>query len=206
MIIKYPALKPEPLSEGTPFIFGDSQTGFCLADFWVWSYSSLLNNLTRGHLAEFIVARALGIAGTVRHEWAPFDLLLQEPGRTDIKIEVKSAAYLQEWGQRDFSSIQFSIRETREWDEVTGQFRGDAHRQSDVYVFALLHHKEKETVNPLNLEQWTFYVVPTTALDQLSGSQKSISLGILALEKAALGARETGFLDLRGVVLAAVPV
>ena len=35
--------------------------GFFLNDFWRWSSSDLLNNTMRGVLAEFIVAKALGI-------------------------------------------------------------------------------------------------------------------------------------------------
>jgi len=32
-------------------------------------------------------------------------------------------------------------------------------RPSDVYVFCLLNHKDKNGVNPLILDQWIFYVV-----------------------------------------------
>ena len=29
-------------------------------------------------------------------------------------------------------------------------------RWADVYVFALRHHKERESVDPMNLDQWDF--------------------------------------------------
>lgn len=67
--------------------------GFALHDFWRWSVSDLVSNATRGRLAEFIVASALGISSDVRDEWSPYDLLSPE----GLKIEVKSAAYIQSW-------------------------------------------------------------------------------------------------------------
>ncbi len=80
----------EPLhQDGNPL-------GETLLDFWRWSASDLVSNATRGVLAEYIVATALGLAGGVRVEWDPFDLLSQE----GAKIEIKSAAYLQSWRQR----------------------------------------------------------------------------------------------------------
>ena len=43
--------------------------GFSVLDFWQWSMADLVSNTTRGVLAEFIVAQALGIATTgVREE------------------------------------------------------------------------------------------------------------------------------------------
>jgi len=48
-----------------------------------------------------------------------------------------------------------------------------------VYVFALLHHAERATVDPLNVAQWEFYVLPTRMLDDHFPSQKSIRLSRL---------------------------
>ena len=50
----------------------------------------------RGVVAEYLVAQALGVAGGVREEWAPYDV--DAPG--GIRVEVKSAAYIQSWNQR----------------------------------------------------------------------------------------------------------
>lgn len=41
-----------------------------LLGFWRWSASDLVSNATRGILAEYIVASALGIVEEVRDEWA----------------------------------------------------------------------------------------------------------------------------------------
>jgi hypothetical protein len=43
------------------FTGGDAPLGFTVLDFWQWSSSDLVSNSTRGCIAEFIVARALGL-------------------------------------------------------------------------------------------------------------------------------------------------
>jgi hypothetical protein len=43
-------------------------------------------------------------------------------------------------------------------------------------VFALLAHTDKPTVDPLNINQWEFYVLPTTTLDNYDRSEVSITL------------------------------
>lgn len=52
-------------------------------------------------------------------------------------------------------------------------------RRSDVYVFCLLHHQDKQTLDPLDLDQWTFYVLPTRVLDERCPVQKTIRLSSL---------------------------
>ena len=146
--------------------------GYTLKDFWIWSVSDLMSNATRGRLAEFIVAKAIGAAKGVRNEWAAYDL--KTPNGK--KVEVKSAAYLQSWLQDDYSTIQFSIRKTKELDLKKGGYREPAKRHADVYVFALLAHKDKPTVDPLNINQWDFYVVSKTRLGKYTRSESSITL------------------------------
>ncbi|SFE16042.1 hypothetical protein SAMN04487819_108261 [Actinopolyspora alba] len=46
-------------------------------------------------------------------------------------------------------------------------------------MFCLLHHKGKVTVNPLDLDQWTFFVVPTAKLNDAVGNQSKIGPGAL---------------------------
>ena len=74
-----------------------------LVDFWRWSASDLLSNATRGVFAEFLIASALGLVDNVRSEWDSYDLKTQKGKR----IEVKSAAYLQSWSQKELSKISF---------------------------------------------------------------------------------------------------
>ena len=156
---------------------GGTNRGVDLLSFWRWSVSDLVSNATRGRLAEFIVARALGICTDdgVRDEWAAFDLITAK----GVKIEVKSAAFVQSWHQAKLSSISFLTPATRAWDAKTNTQSPDAKRQAHVYVFALLAHTDKGTIDPLDVGQWRFYVLPTSELDARTRSQHSITLGPL---------------------------
>jgi hypothetical protein len=147
--------------------------GFDLLSFWQWSASDLISNTARGVVAEYIVARSLGLAeSAVRDGWAAFDL----ETLSGIKIEVKSAAYIQSWHQKQLSSIVFVTSTTQAWNADTNMQSLESKRQADVYVFALLAHTDKATIDPLNLDQWRFYVLPTTVLDRRKRSQHSITL------------------------------
>ncbi len=144
---------------------------FSLGDFWRWSASDLVSNIIRGVLAEYLVACDLGIASNTREPWQSYDL-----EKNEIKIEVKSAAYVQSWTQEELSSILFNIRPTRAWNPDNNKLDPEVKRQADVYVFCLLAHQEKKDIQPLNLDQWEFYVMPTK---QLRPDRKSISLKAL---------------------------
>ena len=126
-----------------------------LKDFWAWAFSDLVSNTERGKLAEYIVATAMGCDEGTSPTWGSFDLLSPE----GIKIEVKASAYIQSWEQKDFSRIEFSIAESLYWDGVA--YAKEKKRQAGVYVFCVLKHKEQDTINPLDLEQWDFYPVST---------------------------------------------
>lgn len=150
--------------------------GMTVKDFWAWSSSDLVSNTTRGILAEYLVAVALGVSDGIREEWAPFDLLTNE----GTKVEVKSAAYVQAWKQTRLSRITFSIAPTREWITDQGRSVDEPKRQAAVYVFALLAETDPEVLNPLDTSQWDFYVLPTRMLDERARSQHSITLSSLA--------------------------
>lgn len=162
---------------GDEFIHqGGSPLGMRLIDFWRWSASDLVSNATRGVLAEFIVAMALGIpAGGVRSEWDSFDLTSPE----GITVEVKSAAYIQSWEQRALSRINFRTLPTRAWNAESNTRDAVRKRQAQVYVFALLAHTDKSTVDPLDVFQWEFWAVSTEKLDQRRRSQHSITINSL---------------------------
>lgn len=166
-------LKVVPKSGSELFRDGSQSLEFRLSDFWRWSMSDLVSNSTRGKLAEFIVLRAIGIGGQhVRDEWAPCDLITD----SGIRIEVKSAAYVQSWHQRSHSSIIFPVPKTRKYDPDTNRSLKEQYRSADVYVFALLMHTDKSSIDPLDVSQWRFLVLPTFVLDERKRSQSSITL------------------------------
>jgi hypothetical protein len=158
------------------FRVNGTDAGVDLVTFWQWSASDLVDNTMRGVLAEFIVAKALDLVGDrPRESWAQFDLQT----RDGVKVEVKSAAYLQSWAQKRLSRIEFSYRATRGFDADTNKTEDVPLRHADVYVFALLRHKDKGSIDPTNLDQWQFFVAATNAIAQRERSQHSIGLTAL---------------------------
>jgi len=158
------------------FTYQDENLKYTLLDFWKWSVSDILSNATRGRLAEFIVATATNIdINIVRNEWSPYDLITPN----GIKLEIKSASYLQSWYQKALSSISFSIKLARHWDSATNKVSLVPQRHADVYVFCVLKHQDKQTINPLNFDHWEFYVLATKELNNYTRSQHSITLNSL---------------------------
>jgi hypothetical protein len=116
-------------SGNEPLNYNGQPLKFTLLDFWRWSASDILSNTTRGILAEFIVATAVNIdAANVRDEWGAFDLVTP----SGIKLEIKSAAYLQSWFQKTLSNISFSTKLARHWDSGTNVMASVAKRHADV--------------------------------------------------------------------------
>ena len=171
-----------------PFRDSEGSLGFDLLSFWQWSSSDLVSNATRGILAEYLVARALDAvpSAKIRDEWDPYDVEVDD----GPSVEVKSAAFLQSWHQDRLSRITFKIPKTHAWDKTTGRFNEETQRQADVYVFALLAHTDQETLDPMDVSQWEFYVVSTATLDREVPEQQSIGLPSLRKLGKPLAFRE----------------
>ncbi|MBM1104654.1 hypothetical protein JQC67_00755 [Aurantibacter crassamenti] len=170
------AIKAIPKSGTEEITNNGAPTNYNLLDFWRWSVSDILSNATRGRFAEFIVGTATEINSTqIRSEWDAFDLTTNN----GIKIEVKSAAYIQSWNQRQLSNISFSIKKAKAWDYENYKYHSEIKRHADVYVFCHLKHKDQNTINPLKMEQWDFYVLPTFKLNNYERSQSSITINSL---------------------------
>ena len=164
------------------FTYLNNELEYKIIDFWKWSVSDLVSNATRGRLAEFIIAKALHINTTiVRNEWQAYDLITPD----NIKIEVKSAAYIQSWYQNKLSNITFSIKKSISWNAETNILENKSTRKADAYIFALLNHTDKDSINPLNLDQWTFYILSINEINNYKRSEHSITLK--SLEKLCKG-------------------
>ena len=87
--------------------------------------------------------------------------------------------YLQSWGHEKLSKIVFGIRPTRLWSSTNGTAEVEVWRQADIYLFCLLKHEEKESLDPLDLDQWEFYLLRSSVLDERCSQSKTISLGRL---------------------------
>ncbi len=149
-------------------------TQFRMMDFWSWSQSNLLEMTTRSSFSEFLVASAMDAIESPREVWSPHDVVTKD----GIRIEVKAAGYIQDYGQKRLSRISFGIAANRSWNAVANTLESEGCRNSDVYVFAVLSHMDKPTVDPSNADQWTFYVLPTVSLASIP-KQKTIQLSAL---------------------------
>ena len=164
-------IQANPLSPTQPFFGSEGTTldGVTIVDYWQWAYSGILGNTERGNLAEFLIAKALGIDTHVRNDWEDFDLVTTD----GFKIEVKSSAYVQSWPQKQFYSPRFSIKKTLPtWDYKSTTKA----RRADIYVFCRLAHKDKQTINPMDVTQWEFYALRTVVIERDLGDAQSISL------------------------------
>lgn len=188
-----PPKKAQSKNGREPFVLNDQPLDFDLLSFWRWAASDLVDNTWRGALAEYLVAQALGIKmDEIRDAWGPVDLV----SPAGVTIQVKSAAFLQAWYQQQPSRISFSIKPRRAWDPDTNRLAERPVRSGEVWVFALLAHMDKSTLNPMELAQWQFYVVPRAMLDDYQRSQESITLQSLR----RLGLEPVGFQQLAAEV------
>jgi len=166
-------------------------------EFEAWACGDLLANTTRGLLAEYIVATAVGTLKTKRVEWDKYDLTID-----GIGVEVKSAAYVQSWEQTRPSVISFDIGPKTGWDASTNTYAASPGRSADVYVFCLLNGTDRHHVDPLDVEQWKFYVLPTSVLNREAPEQKTIRLRPLI----ALGPHQCTYGELKAAIDAAAAV
>lgn len=158
-----------------PFHNGSTLLPFTVIDFWRWGMSNLTGNALRGIVAEYLVARALDLVSSARVEWDAVDLRTAE----GVAVEVKCSGYVQSWAQRAPSRPLFDIAPKRSWDAPTNTYAPTPRRPANVYVFALHHHQDRETADPTDVSQWSFYVLPTVVLDECLSKVRRLSLGQL---------------------------
>lgn len=143
-------------------------TAGAVRDFWAWALADLRGNTVRPMLAEFLVAQALGAAHRPRIEWDAYDVVTSE----GITVEVKSSAYVQAWEQARPSAITFGGLNSRTWNSAG--WAASATYNADVYVFALATARDHTSYDPLDVEQWTFWVLPRATVE--ATGQKSLAL------------------------------
>jgi hypothetical protein len=169
-------------------------------DFWQWAFSDLRVNSMRGILAEWIVAKLLGIDSqgfTARDPWGEYDLKTPE----GVTIAVKTSAYVQTWRDVATSRIVFSGLRGRTWSPESGYAQAATYN-AHLYVFCVQIEKDLTRWNALDLEQWRFYVVPRDQLISHGGS--SITLSVLKTFARELTASELSH-EARNHIRALVP-
>lgn len=139
-----------------------------VTDFWRFALPDVTTNNVRGWLAEYLVWRAIGVDRPVRVEWDAFDVLWGE-----IRIEVKSSAYLQRWAQRGPSALTFSGLRGKLLDAETNRYADEATYNADVYVLAANLSADRDRFDQLDIGQWRFAVLPRLALEETGQSTLS---------------------------------
>ena len=167
---------------------------FSVLEFWQYGFSSLNSNVLRGALAEFIIENALkeNTQSEIRSPWGDYDVLFNEK-----KIEVKCCSYIQDWDQNDYSKVSWSGLKAKElyYSDATRKMSDispNIDYKSDVYVFALFMHKDHETLDILDMNQWCFWVLTKDKLREVTKDRSSLSM--VKLQK--LGIEPVAFNDL----------
>ena len=178
---------------------GDSV--FSVLDFWQYAYSQL--DSSADILAEFFVARALGIEKAENVDyWTAYDMSYRNK-----RIEVKSTRYVHPWNKQISKVRTFSIEPSDNdyWEYAkcgvnAGKKRS---RQSEVYVFCLNSNMDIPANDPLKVDDWVFYVIPTFVINNYckdNPEQKRISLNVVR----RLAKNGVSFEELRDTVDAAI--
>lgn len=172
--------EPTFIDPSESFVLNDEKQSKTALDFWRWTYSDLLQNITRGCLAEYIVAWAFECEETPRNPWDAFDLKT----RAGNKVEVKSTAYVQSWGSKK-PQPKFIIKPTKTWSDAEGSSK-KADFNADIYVLCYLKETDKEKVNPMNLDQWRFWVFSKEQLITLLNNKRAISVQSLQKQDSGI--------------------
>lgn len=176
-MIERDGCEPRPLRPSElPLLCGEERfrgLDASVSDFWRWAFNDLRDNMTRGVLAEFLVARALGDTSDRRVSYANFDVTT--PSGT--RVEVKSAGRLQSWPQRTPSNVVFSRIIARAWDPETDTFSEAPKVRADVFVFAIQTCIEPERYSPTDTSQWEFRVASAARITPLA--TRSVSLATI---------------------------
>lgn len=152
------------------FTLNGESIGFSVLDFWAFQLSNIWD--VQEEIAEFIVAKALGQDMPYnKNGWTLWDMNYR--GK---RIEVKETGYYHSWRTDGKISQQRTFGITKAYSLYKNR-HSEFKRQNDIYVFCLNTGETEEASNPLVLENWRFWVVPTSTINRLCGDNKTISLG-----------------------------
>jgi hypothetical protein len=158
------------LSGEEKFTFEDQETEMTMLDLWRWHYSDIFD--LQEKIAEYIVAKALGNKTPDNTgNWTLYDIAYK-----GLRLEVKETSYYHSWQTDEEPKSKqrvFGINKAySKYQDNTSEYA----RQNDIYIFCLNTGNAKADSNPLQLEHWEFYVIPTSTINKECGDGKTISL------------------------------
>ena len=155
------------------FIFKNQELGFDMLDFWKFHFSNIYG--LQDKIAEFIVSKVVGVDVAENDEnWTLWDITYRNK-----RIEVKETSYYHSFNKDGKVSKRRSFGITMANGSYDLEKSGNSLfcRQNDIYVFCLNTGETREASYPLDLNNWEFYVVPTSVINEKCGNNKTISLG-----------------------------
>ena len=154
------------------FKLDGQELDFDFTDFWRFQYSNVFN--MQEYIAEFLVAQALGVSESQNAGyWTLWDITYR-----DTKIEIKETSFYHPWNKNGHVSKQrtFGITKANGSYDPTTCGNKEYRRQNDIYVFCLNTGNTPDESYPLNLNNWEFYVIPTSFINEKCGDNKTLSL------------------------------
>lgn len=164
---------------------------FSVKDYWSFQFSNIWDMVEE--VAEFLVAKALGLSMPQnKNGWTLYDMPYREK-----RIEVKTTTYYHPWSPDGKYSERRSFGITKAYS--TYKDRSSSYeRQNDIYVFCITEGKNQVSADPRNLDNWRFYVVPTSTINRECGDNEHISLG--RVSKFARPQGGVGFEELKAAI------
>lgn len=159
------------MEKNKKFTFNNTELDFGILDLWESKYSNIFN--MQEVIAEYLVEKALGIDKAQNTDyWTLYDILYR-----NYRIEIKQTSYYHPWNEDGkISNIRrFGITKANsnyEFEDLPNKYA----RQNDIYIFCLNTGETKETSNPMNIDNWEFYIVPTEIINDICGDNKTIIL------------------------------
>ncbi len=139
------------------FSLKDTCTDLSIQELWKWYFSDLID--IKSKVAEYLVTKALGFSKPYNTGyWSAHSIVYR--GR---RLEIRSASYM-----KSIYDINPSMKYVRHIDIRV--------KDCGVYVFCLLPGKTKEEADPLKIENWKFYVIPTWYIHPECGCNSSITM------------------------------
>jgi hypothetical protein len=139
----------------------DETSSAYIAEFWKWGASDLASEPIPQSLAEFIVAKALGIpiSGT-----RSFTQAAKFTTELNCQVEVRSWSFINKKKEIEPSNLSFKIPRINKDLPYQRSFRPGPKAHPDIYVFAMFVHNVPATADPLNPDQWLYYVISANSL------------------------------------------
>lgn len=152
------------------FTYNGNNTDMTILEFWRWHFSEIYD--LQSKISEYIVGKALGLTEAENvGVWTLFDMMYREK-----RIEIKETSFYHAWQtDEEPKSQKRSFGITKAYDNYLDK-NSPYRRQSDIYIFCLNTGETKASSNPLQLEHWEFYIVPTYRINEVCKNGKSISL------------------------------